>query len=193
MKLTKKQISAWAKEFKHISKGHIELESESGKYKSERGLYAHLQRYNATMEQEHSKSLPIYIEIDVTWNNNRTWGYCPTASMRWEDAEGHWHYIERAGHASGCGYDKHSTAVAECLNRFANWRYAIRRKRANNVPYGLNHIGDPKWFPYFEGGVGMSCYPRIMDWLGFKMKHVAWTDTYDKWVIVKKSEAKRFA
>lgn len=188
MELTKKRLSELTKEFPHITKS--EIESRANDYKTERGLLSYLEKTNASEETEHSKPLPIYIEIDVEWKKSPTWGWCPRASMRWEDASGMWHRIDNAGYASGYGYDKHSSAVAEALNRFKNLRYAVRNKDFKKAPYGIQK--SKYSYCYFESGVGMSCYPKIMDWLGYRMKHVAETNTYDKWVIVKKGMEKRF-
>lgn len=188
MELTKKRLNEFAKTFTHIQKA--EIASRANDYKTERGFISYLERTNASEEFEHSKPLPIYIEIDVEWKKSSTWGWCPTAEMSWEDAKGNWHRIEKAGHASGCGYDKHSTVVADALNHFKNLRYAVRNKNFKNAPYGISK--SDYTYCYFEGGVGMSCYPRIMDWLGYEMKYVADGKTYDKWVIIKKSERKRF-
>ena len=188
MKLTKKRISELAKEFTHITKK--EIESRSKDYKTERGLLSYLKKTNASEEAEHSKPLPVYIEIEVEWKKSYTWGMCPRASMRWENADGMWNVINDAGYASGWGYDKHSSVVAEALNHFKNLRYAVRNKNFKKAPYGI--CKSDYTYCYFEGGVGMSCYPRIMEWLGYKMKHVADGKTYDKWVIVKKGMEKRF-
>lgn len=188
MELTKKQMSQWAKEFPHVSANRIKYDAK--KYKTERGYYNHLKKSNEENERLHSQPLPIYIDIDVDWIRNPYWGHNPKVSMRWEDAEGSWHYDEHAGSASGCGYDKHSAAVAEALNKhFKNWLYAIRKKSTKNKPYGINFYKGS--FPSFEGGVGMSCYPNIMNWLGYSMRHVASTNTYDKWVIVEKKHERK--
>lgn len=188
MELTKKKLNELAKTFVHIQKK--EIESRAKDYKTERGLIKHLTEFNAHMEEEHNKPLPVYIEIEIEWKKSRTWGNCPRAYMRWEDADGNWHYMENAGYASGYGYDKHSAVVAEALNHFKNLRYAVRNKDFKKSPYGI--CKSEYTYCYFEGGVGMSCYPRIMDWLGYKMTHVADARTYDKWVIIDKKHEKRF-
>jgi hypothetical protein len=188
MKLTNKRVNELSKQFAHIQKAKIASMAES--YKTEKGLVNHLQRVNAEEEQEHNKPLPIYIEIEVEWSKNRTWGWCPRANMRWKDANGEWNHMDGSAYASGCGYDKHSTVLAECLNTFKNLRYAVRNKDFKKSPYGI--YKSDYIYCYFEGGVGAECYPRIMDWLGYDMKHVAHGKTYDKWVIIKKSERKRF-
>ena len=187
MKLTNKRVNELSKQFAHIQKANIASMAES--YKTEKGLVNHLQQVNAEEEQEHNKALPIYIEIEVEWRKNRTWGWCPRATMRWKDANGEWHRMDGSAYASGCGYDKHSTVLAECLNTFKNLRYAVRNKNFKKSPYGI--YKSIYTYCYFEGGVGAECYPRIMNWLGYDMQHAVDGKTYDKWVIIKKSERKR--
>lgn len=188
MELTKKRLNEFAKAFTHIQKK--EIASIANHYKTEMRFIKKLVEVNSEAIREHKKPLPIYIEIEIEWKKSHTWGWCPRASMRWEDEKGGWHHVDNAGYASGYGYDKHSTVVAEALNRFKNLRYAVRNKNFKKAPYGI--FKSDYTYCYFEGGVGMSCYPRIMDWLGYEMKHVADGKTYDKWVIIKKSERKRF-
>lgn len=190
MNLTKKQVREYAKAYPHITAKDIEYKAND--YKTERGFVKWLTNANAEAEEEHNKPLPIYIKLEVEWKRSTMWGYNPSVDMRWKDANGEWHYMEKAGCASGCGYDKHSAAVASALNKhFKNLLYSIRNKRTTNKPYGISYYEGS--FPSFEGGVGMECYPKIFQWLGFEMRHVANSDTYDKWVIVKKSERKRFS
>ena len=188
MKATKKQLNEWAKEFPHVSKSYISCYASD--YKTERGYYNHLKKRNEERAAMHAQPLPIYIEIELTWRKSY-YGWCPRAEMRWEDANGSWDYDNNAGFAGGYGYDKHSTAVANALNKhFKNLLYSVRNRNFKKAPYGIHKYEGS--FPSFEGGVGISCYPSIMDWLGYKMKCVASTDTYDKWVIVKKGEERRF-
>lgn len=188
MELTKKKIREYAKMFPHLMPDRID--DRAKEFKTERGLLKHLEEYNRREEAAHNEPLPIYIVLDVEWKRSAIWGYNPSVNMQWRDAEGHWHFLEKAGSASGCGYDKHSAAVASALNRFKNLRYSIRKRDFRKAPYGIHKCD----FGYsaFEGGVGMECYPKIFQWLGFEMRHVANSNTYDKWVIVKKSERKRF-
>lgn len=187
MKATKKQICEWSKEFAHVSKSYIA--AYAGDYKTERGYYNHLKKKNEENERKHSEPLPVYIEIELTWRKS-VYGWCPRAEMCWEDATGAWHRDANAGYAGGYGYEKHSAAVAEALNKhFQNLLYAVRKKDFKKAPYGI-----PKYknsFPYFEGGVGMECYPRIMNWLGYNMRHVADGKTYDKWVICEKKHERK--
>ena len=183
MELTKKQIAAFARQYPHVSKRTIEVDARD--YKTERGLINHIAKTNAKNEARHNEPLPRHIVIQVEWSKNRIWGFNPTASVRWCDVNGCWHYSEKCGRASGWGYDKHSAAVAEALNKcFPNILYSIRKRKLDKAPYGLAHYEG--MFPFFEGGVGMSCYPKIFNWLGYKMNHIVDHKSYDEWVIDKK-------
>lgn len=183
MELKKKMVAALCKAYPHVSENTIKCAVRE--YKTERGLNNHLSRVNAENEARHNEPLPVYIEVEVSWSKNRTWGYNPTASVRWEDEQGHWHYREKVGGASGWGYDKHSSAVASALNEcFKNLLYKARKKKLSQAPYGLSHYTGS--FPHFEGGVGMSCYPSVFEWLGYKMQHTVNADKFDLWTITSK-------
>lgn len=182
MKPTKARINELAKEFTHVLKGDIKSMME--KYKTERGFMNALTKANEENERVHARPLPEYIEIELTWRRS-TYGNCPRGSLSWLDSEG-WHYIENATFAGGWGYDKTSTILAECLNKFRSLRWSLRKKNRKNKPYGV-YIGSPyndgMWF---DGGIGESCYYRICDWMGYKMEHTASGKTYDKFVITRK-------
>ena len=48
-----------------------------------------------------------------------------------------------------------------------------KRNSRKAAPYGLQHVGkgkDKKYQPYFEGGVGISCYGSIVAFLGGTME-----------------------
>lgn len=169
MELSKKQVNEYKKQFVHISENAIKDSARN--YKTTRGLLNALQTKNENAKNEHEKPLPVDIVITVTWNKNRFWGMNPTASVSWTDENGAFHSSENCGHASGCGYDKLTAAIAEALNaNFKNLLYKNRRRNLKNKPYGLCYYAGS--FPQFEGGVGISCYPRIFDFLGYK-----WTET----------------
>jgi hypothetical protein len=73
--------------------------------------------------------------------------------------------------ASGCGYDKQSTATAGVLNQhqtILKRLYAARDAEMTGenravLGYGSGY-GLP---PYFEGGVGVSCHVKILEKIGF--------------------------
>lgn len=188
MELSKKKAAELAKTFTHVSKNTIIVDARD--YKTERGLLIYLRHLNEDNEKIHNLPMPVYIEIELVWRKGQ-YGWCPHASMRWRDADEHWHCDHNAGYAGGCGYDKTSSAVAEALNKHCkNWLYSIRNRRTKNKPYGLSYYNGS--FPIFEGGVGISCYKPVMEWLGWKFKHVASAKTYDKFIMFDKRYGKLF-
>lgn len=134
-------------------------------YKTERGYLKHLARLNDEKREEYTRPDIKRAEISISWHRSRTWGYCPSAEMIAHMADGS--VITAQASASGWGYDKQSTVVAELLNRAASGM--LYRKRAQiakgRAPYGVS-----RWLS-LEGGIGLSCYPSIAQFLGGKMTH----------------------
>lgn len=111
------------------------------------------------------------LQVSVEWKRNRTWGANPTATARTPDGIYN-------GYASGCGYDKESAAVAEALNQSASVRKVLyiaaeqalkagdsfTRFNNGNVCWGdvLGYGSGYDILPYFEGGVGVSCFWSIL-------------------------------
>ena len=83
---------------------------------------------------------------------------------------------------SGCGYDKESTVVAMVFNDFLKYRLYLPEVEAlaDKAPYGCRFRKDTDYRGY-EGAIGMSCYPRIAEFIGGKMEHVANGKTFDVW------------
>lgn len=168
-----------SKEYPYLTVEEVRYTTESSKYKTERGLKIHLQKLNDKNKQKVEMPDVKRLEIELEWTRSNTWGLCPRASAVWETTDGKWHHEENISYASGCGYDKASTVVAKCCNEILCgmlWRKRNTRKKA---PYGISMNN---WFPSFSGGVGMSCYRNIADFLGGKMEHVANSKYYDKYV-----------
>lgn len=116
--------------------------------------------------------------IYVTWTRSRAWGYNPRAELYAEGID------PTAGTASGCGYDKESAAVAAALNSspaalrvlydLAEGALAAGRdphcsrsctgyRWADAVAYGAGY----SVLPYYEGGVGVSCFWHILSIAGY--------------------------
>lgn len=128
------------------------------------------------------------IKISVEWKKSRMWGMNPNAKafIQTKEQTG---YTTYSGSIGGCGYDKLSTAIARCLNQskeLLKLLYAKKNRNveANNVElfgygsgYGL--------LPYFEGGVGVSCYPKIFESIGYEFRTVATGKTFDVYEITK--------
>lgn len=144
-----------------------------------------LLRIESEKNQKPVKSLTILIE----WKKSRTWGANPhaTAEVSFQDGT-----FERQNgfKCSGCGYDKTSTVVAEIFNRYLKyklWAKSYEDCRGGHgsgdtgqAPYGIR-IGKYKNIEYrgFSGGIGMSCYPAISEFIGGNMETVATGNSFD--------------
>lgn len=121
-----------------------------------------------------------YISINVEWKKSSVWGHNPHAEAR--DNKGIYTY----GTASGCGYDKESSAVASALNAnnsILKILYTIKenalkdgktdkdktactnRDNRDCCGYGAGYSA----MPYFEGGVGVNCFWAILKKAGFQV------------------------
>ena len=147
----------------------------------------------------------VELVINVEWKRNRAWGNNPTAEVI---VVGEGTYT---GHASGCGYDKQSAAVAEALNQSPAVRKALYRLKENGLndrpaegralnpfhpdptreaPVSSNSIcgygAGYGILPYFEGGVGVSCFWSILEKCGFTVKGVASGRMFDAYTVERK-------
>jgi hypothetical protein len=120
------------------------------------------------------------ISVVVEWVVSRTWGHNPNV-IAFTQNKGCTY-----GSASGCGYDKESSAIAEAFNKNENLLkilYDIKEKALkdditvsshDSIGYGAGYGA----IPYFEGGVGVSCFWHILEKAGYKTKSISgrnWT------------------
>ena len=118
-----------------------------------------------------------YISISVEWVRSSTWGYNPHAEVQTETGVFY-------GRASGCGYDKRSAAVANALNQCDSVLKVLCTLKENGLRAGLTDIckdcctghsnrnicgygAGYNVIPYFERGVGVSCFWDILKKCGF--------------------------
>lgn len=121
-----------------------------------------------------------YISIFVEWKRSAVWGMNPTAYVKTNSESA-------AGHASGCGYDKESAAIAQALNQCDSVMKAIYSFKEKQMMEGKNDYSNTvctghdnrhiigygsgyETIPYFEGGVGASCFWSIFDRLGYVLR-----------------------
>ena len=134
----------------------------------------------------------ISVKISIEWKRSQMWGSNPKAEA-WctyidENGNTNSHYVQ-SGSIGGCGYDKQSTAVAECLNQFnevLKLLYVAKDKNPNAknneiLGYGAGY----GILPSIEGGVGVSCYNRIFEPLGYNFNTVASGKSFDVYTITK--------
>lgn len=141
-----------------------------------RELAKDLARIEAEKNQRPVKSMSISIE----WKNSRTLGANPHTS-------GHVRFEDGTGEAipdftcSGCGYDKESTVVADIFNIYLKYMlYDRTPEKIAKKPYGV--IIEPDRH-YFGGGIGMSSYYSIVEWLGGKLACVASGKIFDAYTV----------
>ena len=150
-----------------------------------------LARTNEEKNQPHVKSLLITIQ----WKKSRVWGSNPYAEVDIIFSNGK--YDGKSGYtASGCGYDKESTVIAEIFNDFLKYklweknesqlkRKDYKWKEDDGAPYGVSagkyttDLGNNVESRHYSGGIGTNCYYAISEYIGGKFKRVATGKTFD--------------
>jgi len=138
-------------------------------------------RIEAQRNQKPVKCLMISIE----WKKSRTWGSNPTASGRIQYQDGTYGHTTEA-RASGCGYDKESTVIADLFNQcllYKLWALSDEQIKGGHgsgdvgpAPYGVKHYVGNR---YFAGGIGTGCYFKIAEYIGGKFEHTASGKMFD--------------
>jgi hypothetical protein len=131
---------------------------------------------DAYIEKSYREQTPIRsLTISITWIRSRTWGSNPGAECKVITTEGH-HLNSPIFRASGCGYDKESTVIAEAFNYYLRYRLHLPLNlssfRNNEKPYGLARY-------YYEGGIGTNCYYDISTAIGGSFEKIASGKTFD--------------
>ena len=121
------------------------------------------------------------ISIHVHWSRNSVWGWNPTATVTTYSVTGG--RTVTTGHASGCGYDKLSAAVANALNNnpgILKALYMVKEQalkegyapepganysNAKCIAYGAGYGA----IPYYEGGVGINSTLDTLKKCGFTL------------------------
>jgi len=145
-------------------------------------------RNDDSLQKLQFNELPQIDELTVTveWKKSKMWGMNPTAES----------YVNgigfvSSGSISGCGYDKQSTAVAKVLNQvpqFMQLMYSFKDKSKNVNLKNHEVFGYGSGYgvlPSFEGGVGVSCYDRIFNKIGYKFETLSSGKTFDVYKITK--------
>lgn len=160
--------------------------------RKEKAIYKAIEREVSKINTVAKAGELISVKITVEWKKNRMWGSNPTAEAwcQYIDETGNTnsHYA-KSGSIGGCGYDKQSTAVSECLNQFNEVLKLLYTAKNKNVTAKNNDLlGYGSGYgilPSIEGGVGVSCYPRIFELLGYSFKTVASGKSFDAYSIEK--------
>lgn len=131
------------------------------------------------------------VTVSIEWKKSRMWGSNPKAEARVMDAGGNFAGMYYTDNISGCGYDKESTAVAQAVNQSPVFLRALYEYKEQHGADKKNHelFGYGSGYgvlPHLEGGVGVSCFPRIMEKIGFDFKNTASGKAFDVYTISKK-------
>jgi hypothetical protein len=130
------------------------------------------------------------VKISVEWKKSRMWGANPTAEAWYSTTDGNSGYVKSES-IGGCGYDKHSTAVAQVLNQINEVLKPLYIAREKNVKGKLGEfLGYGSGYgilPRIEGGVGVSCYRTIFNNIGYDFQTIASGKTFDVHTITKKA------
>ena len=139
------------------------------------------------------------IRIVTRWVRSRTWGANPHTEVTiWGN-----NYCETfTGCASGCGYDKYSSAVADALNKcehiiklFCDIKERKITKVRDFTPNGDNRriFGYGAGYgviPAFEGGVGIASTLGVLKALGF-MSVASYSGKMEDYVTLKREGGRR--
>ena len=118
------------------------------------------------------------LTVCVEWAKSRTWGANPTATVTANDS----HHYETTGHASGCGYDKESAAIASAMNANA----AVLRILYTHAEKGGKFAYSVYTFaglPYFDGGCGVSCFRNVFEGCGYEWRDLVHRKTFDSYMM----------
>jgi hypothetical protein len=136
----------------------------------------------------------IEAKISIEWKKSKMWGSNPSAEClySYKDAECNIRTNRViSGSIGGCGYDKQSTAVANCLNQIneiLKLLYTVKNDNLDKDNRDLFGYGSGYGLiPSIEGGVGVSCYPSIFAKLGYEFKTIASGKAFDVYTITKKA------
>jgi len=128
----------------------------------------------AKIEREKNQKPVNEIRFSIEWKKSRMWGYNPHLTADCYHKDGTHTRVQAT--ASGCGYDKESQVIADAFNNLLKYKlYQYDNVNEEKMPYGVR-IGDYKGF---SGGIGVSCYYSIGEYIGGKFEKIASGKTFD--------------
>ena len=159
------------------------LKYYEGQGLTQRQIKNRIKKEELKEEEEKNQRKVEEMSINIEWKKSPTWGYCPRAyaKIKFNDGFGE----SETYKASGYGYDKESTVIADIFNevlKYKLWDLAANENLdRKEIPYGI--VLNDEFNHYYEGGVGVSCYYNIVKFLGGNMEHIANGKTFDVYSI----------
>lgn len=124
------------------------------------------------------------LTVSVEWARSATWGQTPTATAL---AYGGHTVRETVGHASGCGYDKESAAIASALNTSPAVMRVLydHAERGGTFAYSVHTWSG---IPSFDGGCGVSCFKSVFEGCGYAWQDAAHGRSFDAYKLAPMTE-----
>lgn len=167
----------------------LELKSYLIKRK-EKSVYKSIERQVDRVLTIQKSGRLIDAKITIEWKKSKMWGSNPSAECvySYRDVNGDVRTNRvYSGSIGGCGYDKQSTAVANCLNKInevLKSLYIVKDRNINIDNHVLLGYGSGYGItPSIEGGVGVSCYNSIFEKIGYEFKCIASGSNFDVFTI----------
>lgn len=174
-------------------------------------------KYQAEIIAEKNQKHVAKIVILIIWKKSRTWGMNPhcIAEVHFKD-----HTFTRSPvlTASGCGYDKISSVIANVFNSYLKYKLYLPLRKTDKsykdnvvipvVPYGISirhykaypaskHGETPVYkrsgariYRHYEGGIGENSYYSIAKSIHGNFEKIVSTDTNDVFIYTDKSRGK---
>ena len=168
-----KLLDSWFIKERFTKKELKELSSKSYEEILKANIEKVIESYKKTMDQTKSKiekiclaNIPNFIAVSVEWYKSATWGANPQAEVRTGE---NYHISRKVG---GCGYDKESTATAECFNNDLGILkialISLYKKEHSKKYFGSGYGATiDLWGVSFSSGVGFNCHESIITNSGY--------------------------
>jgi len=139
----------------------------------------------AIIEQQKNQKPINKIIISIEWKKSQMWGSNPHCEVKIYYKDGEF-TRSQVYTASGCGYDKESTVIAQVFNdylRYKLWKLSEEAIKGGHgsgdegsAPYGINRYSNSR---SFAGGIGTNCYFKISEYIGGEFEQTASGKTFD--------------
>jgi len=158
------------------------IENDTRKEKAEaRKAIREAVKFQKMVEEVKAQPRLESLTITIEWKKSRMWGMNPHATGEARTTEGM--RLVGTATASGCGYCKGSTVIADLFNQFLRHKLydsAVLKRLALEKPYGISLTKDvDKYLSRFDGGIGEDCYSDISKAIGGTWKRLANTESVD--------------
>jgi len=158
------------------------IENDTRKEKAEaREAIREAVKHQKIVEEVKTQPKLESLTITIEWKKSRMWGMNPHATGEAITQDGF--RLVGTAKASGCGYCKRSTVIADLFNQFLRHKLYDKKvlaRLAVKKPYGISLPNDgQKWLPTFDGGIGEGCYRQISEAIGGTWELITHTDSVE--------------